>query len=398
MRSTTLHLFAAAVLALPSLTLAQSQNPNQNDPFYAAPQALPRIEPPAVRFYGGGGGSVGIEAPGQRYQEAPEAPEPQEVPGGQPRAEAQINQNQDYRVLKPVTVQPRVNVNRRVSVYMAGGGSGSAAGLMVSSVPPAMAAQLRLEPGVGVVVEQVAQGSPLEAAGIEQYDVIERINQQPVHRPQQLAQALRRGSSDSVTIDIVRQARHRTLTVDARALSKSNAFSFGGGAAGAFGPGPRALLNGNDFQFQQARDSVDPASADRDREQADRDREQADRDRAQAQRERAQSERERARADRQSATENLKSIERDQINAIREQIKSQLDRERGELDKAREELNRATQEMNQQLSELRSKLESEVRTKVEAEIRRGEDQIKQKMQLLEDRTQELQRDDESQKK
>jgi hypothetical protein len=397
MRSSTLHLFAAAVLAIPTLTLAQSANPNQNDPFYAPPQALPRIEPPAVRFYGGGG-SVGVEAAGgQRVyvQEAPEAPEPQEVPEGLPHIDAQINQDQDYRVEKRVNVRP---TPRKVTVYTAGGGSAGMPGAVISSVPPAMAAQLRLEPGVGVVIEQVAQGSPLEGAGIEQYDVIERVNQQPVHRPQELAQALRRGSSGSATIDIVRQARRRTLTVDTRALSKSNAFSFGGGAAGGFGPRSRALVDGNNFQFQQARGSVDPASADRDREQADRDREQADRDRAQAQRERAQADRERARAERQSATDKLKNVERDQINAIREQIKSQLDRERGELDKAREELNRATQEMNQQLSELRSKLESEVRTKVEAEIRRGEDQIKQKMQLLEDRTQELQRDDESQKK
>ena len=91
MRSSTLHLFAAAVLAIPTLTLAQSANPNQNDPFYARRRKRRRASNHLP--CGFTAAAVVRWASKPRWPTclcagAPKPPEPQEVPEGLPRVDA----------------------------------------------------------------------------------------------------------------------------------------------------------------------------------------------------------------------------------------------------------------------------------------------------------------------
>jgi hypothetical protein len=311
------------------------------------------------------------------------------------------------RVETRTDARPEVRVDRQNMIYTKRatqlGRVTSSVGLSISTVPPAMAAQLRLEPGVGVVVEEVSPGSAIEAAGIEQYDVIEKVDHRSIHRAQELTQAIRDAHSDSVSLDIVRQAHRQTLNVDRNGLRRGNGIS--SNAFGSAGGGVNSRSGGKEIQAQRGKTDTfafsgiqsagggmdfradgkdikaDHEQADRDREQRERDREQRDRDREQAQR------------DRENAKRDQKNTEHQQIDALREQIKAQLDRERGEIDRAREQLNRAAQEMNKQLSQLRAKIDSELKEKLEAELRKGQDQIREKMQLLEEQGRELQSDD-----
>src|SRR5206468_7733179 len=45
-------------------------------------------------------------------------------------------------------------------------------GVATMEVPPELAAQLKLSPGMGLVVNSVLPDSPAERAGVKQYDVI----------------------------------------------------------------------------------------------------------------------------------------------------------------------------------------------------------------------------------
>src|SRR6185312_14894597 len=75
-------------------------------------------------------------------------------------------------------VDQESQANQRMAVVYAKGSVGQVMGVYVSPVPPAMAAQLRLKPRTGLVVEGVMQGSAAEQAGIQQYDVIDRVGDQ----------------------------------------------------------------------------------------------------------------------------------------------------------------------------------------------------------------------------
>jgi len=75
-----------------------------------------------------------------------------------------------------------------------GGGSAAAWGLAVEPLPPAAARRLGLEPGRGVVVIEIAEGSPAEEAGVEPDDVILEANRRPIKSPADLERALAGGS------------------------------------------------------------------------------------------------------------------------------------------------------------------------------------------------------------
>ena len=96
-------------------------------------------------------------------------------------------------------------------------------GVEVSLVPPALASQLRLEPGTGVVVENVFPRSPAQRAGVQQYDVIFKVNNQVIGSPQQL-QGLIRHAAGEVTLTLIREYQ----SMDVR-LKPSYAPGSGGG-------------------------------------------------------------------------------------------------------------------------------------------------------------------------
>lgn len=118
-------------------------------------------------------------------------------------------------------------------------------GLYVSPVPPAMSAQLRLRRNSGAVVESVIPGSPAEKAGIQQYDVIERIDGRPVKNPQQLPQLIAgHRAGDTIKLDIIREAKHQSIDVAIENLTPPTPFR-------EFRPYQYQPQNQNQNQFPQ---------------------------------------------------------------------------------------------------------------------------------------------------
>ena len=88
-------------------------------------------------------------------------------------------------------------------------------GLTVSPTTPALRAQLDLNPGEGVLVETVREGSIAHQAGIRPYDVIVKLDGKEVREPTgsftDLAeQALHK---ENFAIEVIRNAKSCTLTV-----------------------------------------------------------------------------------------------------------------------------------------------------------------------------------------
>lgn len=87
-------------------------------------------------------------------------------------------------------------------------------GVAVSSVPAALAHQLRLDEGTGVVVESVYPNAPAQKAGIQQYDVIERIDDRPIGGPEQFSAVVRsHRAGGKVTLAIIREGESIDVTV-----------------------------------------------------------------------------------------------------------------------------------------------------------------------------------------
>ena len=85
-------------------------------------------------------------------------------------------------------------------------------GVLVAPPGEALQAQLQLDPGLGLLVEAVQEGSIAERAGVEQFDVIMGINNVTVTRAQVLLDQLQRmdpGAQGKLTV--IRQARQVQL-------------------------------------------------------------------------------------------------------------------------------------------------------------------------------------------
>src|SRR5262245_22295473 len=62
-------------------------------------------------------------------------------------------------------------------------------GVMLSSIPEALQAHMKVEEGA--LVQQISPGSPAEKAGLRQYDVIVSVNGQNVKGPEELKKRIR---------------------------------------------------------------------------------------------------------------------------------------------------------------------------------------------------------------
>ncbi|WP_370325497.1 S1C family serine protease [Euzebya sp.] len=89
--------------------------------------------------------------------------------------------------------------------------------LGISATPDRMTAHLRdavgLPPRDGVLVAGVAEGSPAATAGLSRGDLIVAVDDQPLHRTDDLLLALRRRAGVAVTLDVVRGVDERTVEV-----------------------------------------------------------------------------------------------------------------------------------------------------------------------------------------
>jgi hypothetical protein len=85
-------------------------------------------------------------------------------------------------------------------------------GVSGSRPTPAMRSQLSLPVGVGLVVEVVDEDSPAAKAGLKQYDVLHKLNDQILVNLEQLAILVRTFKpGDEVTLTVLRQSKPTTF-------------------------------------------------------------------------------------------------------------------------------------------------------------------------------------------
>jgi hypothetical protein len=88
-------------------------------------------------------------------------------------------------------------------------------GVTVSPPPPAVARQLPLPDGVGLMVQHVYDGSPADAAGLEPYDVLHKLDDQLLIHPAQLTVLVGlRDPGETVSLHRYRAGEAEALTVE----------------------------------------------------------------------------------------------------------------------------------------------------------------------------------------
>jgi hypothetical protein len=87
-------------------------------------------------------------------------------------------------------------------------------GIATSPASAAIREQLKLPRGVGVVVERVEKESPAEAAGVRQYDIVEKFGDQLLVDGKQLAILVRlNAAGTSVPLTLIRQGERQQVNV-----------------------------------------------------------------------------------------------------------------------------------------------------------------------------------------
>jgi hypothetical protein len=86
-------------------------------------------------------------------------------------------------------------------------------GITVSPVTAVLCEQLKLQKGLGVVVDFVEKGSPAEAAGVRQYDILQKLNDQLLIDAYQLAILVRTFKpGDEIKLTVLHQGQPQTLS------------------------------------------------------------------------------------------------------------------------------------------------------------------------------------------
>lgn len=87
-------------------------------------------------------------------------------------------------------------------------------GVITANTPPAVSAQLGLEEGFGLIVENVLPDSPAKAAGIQKYDVLKLLNDQQLVSPDHLSRLVQRlGKDAEAALTLVRKGQEQKVTI-----------------------------------------------------------------------------------------------------------------------------------------------------------------------------------------
>jgi hypothetical protein len=90
---------------------------------------------------------------------------------------------------------------------------GAYLGLSTEPVTDALARQLKLEPGFGLIVQSIVPGSPAESAGIKKFDILTRFDDQMLITPVQLQTLIRSRKPDhQIKITLIHQGQTTTVT------------------------------------------------------------------------------------------------------------------------------------------------------------------------------------------
>ena len=109
-----------------------------------------------------------------------------------------------------------INTARPIADQLAAGGKvvHPFLGIGYGLVTPGVAAQLKLTVKQGVVITQIASGSPAARAGLQRADVITAVDGQPIRDETTLGQALNRHQpGDAIQLDVVRGSKQLGISV-----------------------------------------------------------------------------------------------------------------------------------------------------------------------------------------
>ena len=87
-------------------------------------------------------------------------------------------------------------------------------GVAIAEASAEIAGRLPIEPGTGLVVDQVIEGSPAAVAGLQRLDVLARLNDQTLVTPKQLQTlVMHRKPGDQVELTFFRKGEKRKVVV-----------------------------------------------------------------------------------------------------------------------------------------------------------------------------------------
>jgi hypothetical protein len=102
-------------------------------------------------------------------------------------------------------------------------------GVAVSPVPPVVAHQLKLPEGVGLVVDEVMPESPAAKAGLKEYDVLHKLDDQLLVNPEQLQTLVRMHKpGDQVTLNVFHDGESTDLKATVQEGGLPRMVPFGG--------------------------------------------------------------------------------------------------------------------------------------------------------------------------
>lgn len=135
------------------------------------------------------------------------------------RAREDVQQRAEQNRARAAEIEQRVRARlanpANVTVWQHAGGKKEKAaylGVTTSPVSAALRKQLALPRGTGLVVEHVDPESPASQAGLQQYDVLEKLNDQILVNSQQLGVLVRlQKPGDEVTLSVRREGKPQTL-------------------------------------------------------------------------------------------------------------------------------------------------------------------------------------------
>ena len=130
-------------------------------------------------------------------------------------------------------------------------------GVVAAEISPPVRAQLSLPEGVGLSIDAVAAGGPAEKAGVKQFDVIHKFNDQVVCSTEQLTTLVKvAGAGTTVPLTLVRGGREQVV----EAVLEEHEVAVGGEGqvfAGAV-PGVQVLNGWNGWQQGAAPQALPP--------------------------------------------------------------------------------------------------------------------------------------------
>ena len=124
-------------------------------------------------------------------------------------------------------------------------------GVYATKLSPVVSRQLGLSGNLYLSVEQVSPGSPAEKAGLEQYDVLKKLDDQILVNQEQLLELVRsREANQQVSLTILRGGKEKVLKAKLGSKQVSKAQARGSSAPRILGNG----LGGGGFIIPDARD------------------------------------------------------------------------------------------------------------------------------------------------